>query len=180
MIHTLCIDPSARCTGVALFTESIHGNPRVRAAGVLRPALKGIGPDVCLAQCHMLYRYLKDLIDTGEVISNVVVEVPRVYGASNQKGDQNDLIAVGGVGYGLACFVQPTSIVRYFPSDWKGTIDGDECVRRVKERLAMDEVKSVGSGFEAPPKSLEHNMYDAIGIGLKFFGRFEPRRVYPR
>jgi len=68
----------------------------------------------------------------------VVIEVPRVYPAARQKGDQNDLITVAGVAFAIAARLRlpPYAITSYYPREWKGNLDPDEVmIPRIKGRL---------------------------------------------
>lgn len=114
--------------------------------------------------------------DVGEW--RLIVEVPRIYPAAQQKGDQNDLIAVAGVAYACAGafgWIPFENVQQVYPREWKGTIDADTTIARVKERLAAGDAVP-----DACPESLEHNVYDAIGIGLWSVGRFDRKRVIVR
>jgi hypothetical protein len=178
----LSIDPGVRHFGAALFSQEadLHplddfdvNNSLGRAALIRNPIKSDNDPAVAFAACEALHRWLN--VDARRV-RVVVVEIPRVYPAARQKGDQNDLIALAGVAYALACSVVAAEVrVRYFPRDWKGTIDGDTMIRRIEARLSKGEA----SRIEPTPKSLRHNVIDAIGIGLKYLERLEPHRVYP-
>ena len=108
----------------------------------------------------------------------LVIELPRVYPASHQKGDQNDLIQLAGVvgtlGGALSDVASRRSI---YPRDWKGSMDADVFIERIKQRLGAAEHLRV----ELPScSSLHHNIWDAIGIGLHALGRLAPRRAFPR
>lgn len=170
----LAIDPGIRHFGAALFggvgQMTLH-----RAALIRNPVKEGNDLAVAFAACEALIRWLGErTVIAG--IHTVVVEIPRVYPAARQKGDQNDLIALSGVAYALSCaLVAAEKRVRYFPREWKGTIDGDTMIGRIEARLTAAEHAAI----EACPKSLRHNVVDAIGIGLKFVDRLEPRRVLP-
>jgi|APCry1669188970_1035186.scaffolds.fasta_scaffold01748_7 hypothetical protein len=168
----LAIDPGVRALGVALFGGLGQMN-LMRAALIRNPIKVGNGPEVAFAACEALVRWLE--VDARR-IETVIVEIPRVYGAAQQKGDQNDLIALAGIGYAAStAIVSATNRVRYFPREWKGTIDADQMTVRIEAKLIPAERQRI----EKCPASLRHNVIDAIGIGLKFVGRLEPRRVYP-
>lgn len=102
-----------------------------------------------------------------------IFERPRVY--LGKRLNPDDLIPLAEIG---ACLSGMTTIpIRvYRPRDWKGSIDGDAMVERIKTRLTPAE----HSRIHLPAKSLEHNVYDSIGIGLAYLGRLERKRVYPR
>ncbi len=105
----------------------------------------------------------------------VGVEVPRVYPAAKQKGDQNDLIAVAMVAAACASAFVGANVFSYYPRDWKGTIDGDVMTERIKGRLAPHELERVQLAG-----ALSHNIFDGIGIGLHHFNRLQPKRVISR
>lgn len=167
----LAIDPGVRHFGAALF----HAGDRHldRAALIRNPIKAGNDLAVAAAACEALIRWLGP---DARTVRSVCVEIPRVYNAGNQKGDQNDLIALAGVGYSLGCAVVAADRrIRYFPREWKGTIDADKMTDRIERRLDRVEKAMI----ETCPASLRHNVIDAIGIGLKELGRLEPVRVYP-
>ncbi|NOJ83830.1 hypothetical protein [Myxococcus xanthus] len=64
-----------------------------------------------------------------------------------------------------------------YPRDWKGSLDADAFIERIKQRIDAAEHLRV----ELPSySSLHHNVWDAIGIGLHALGRLAPHRVFPR
>ena len=175
-MFTLCVDPGVRALGAAVFRENNPVAQIAHAALIRNPYASGNGPAEIFALTEQLIRWLASHV-LARSIGRVIVEVPRVYPAARQTGDQNDLIAVAGVAYAASVSViSATERLRYFPHEWKGTVKKETCTARIRERLNAFELASI----EHCPKSLEHNVIDAIGIGLKFFGRFEPHRVYPR
>lgn len=166
----LAIDPGVRHFGAALFIPS---GVLWNAALIRNPIKTGNDLEVAAAACEALIRWLQR---EARAVQTVCVEIPRVYNAGNQKGDQNDLIALAGVGYALGCSVVAADHrVRFFPREWKGTIEADTMTERIEKRLSAVELQRI----EKCPASLRHNVIDAIGIGLKAFNRLEPMRVYP-
>lgn len=170
MTKLLAVDPGVRGCGAAIFWDGVLE----RATYVANPFLKGNGA----AQAALL---AAGVLNWAGVVNELVVEVPRIYPAARQKGDQNDLIAVAGVAFAVAgrCepYVTAKMMTTYYPRDWKGTVDADEVmIPRIKGRLSPAEIHRI-----LPVKSsLMHNVYDAIGIGLKKLGRLEPRRIIAR
>lgn len=111
-------------------------------------------------------------------LDSVVVEVPQIYTRTKSKGDPNDLIPLAGISYGLAAaFYAREGVIahQYLPREWKGNVDADLMIERIKGRLSPAEL-AVCTG----PTYLLHNVYDAVGIGLKYLGRLEPKRVISR
>lgn len=115
----------------------------------------------------------------GEAPSVMVIECPRVYNAAHQKGDQNKSIIPLTLVVGALAGYSPltTLLVQYFPRDWKGTVDPDEVmIPRIQARLTPEERVCL----EPCAESLMHNVWDGIGVGLKYLGRLEPKRVFSK
>ncbi|WP_338865154.1 hypothetical protein [Myxococcus stipitatus] len=114
----------------------------------------------------------------GDEPHQLIIELPRVYAAACQKGDQNDLIQLSGVVGMLGGYLPNVATRRsVYPRDWKGTLDAGAFIERIKQRLSPVEhlrVELLGAA------SLHHNVWDAIGIGLHALGRLSPRKVFPR
>lgn len=90
----------------------------------------------------------------------LAIEKPQVYVQSKLKGDPNDLIdlaiAVGKIS------TRFSEVVMYRPAQWKGQVPKDIMTERIKLKLSNRELDLV----DLPAKSLQHNVWDAIGIGL--------------
>lgn len=96
-------------------------------------------------------------------VDELVIERPKIYGSfSKFKGDQNDLLDIAAVVGAICAKVNAVNVVTFLPSDWKGQQPKEVTQRRVKLTLSDAEWAKV----KLPQKSLEHNVYDAIGIGL--------------
>jgi hypothetical protein len=61
------------------------------------------------------------------------------------------------------------------PRQWKGTVDKDVMIERIKTSLDLSEMKNV---CLPKAKGLHHNVWDAIGIGLWASGRLSAKRVF--
>lgn len=153
-MRILAFDPG-NCTGVALLTtwDGCSGHLSKIEAGVFdfdRPNLP-----------------LADL---------VVIEKPVIYPGGRGNGNPNDLITealtAGEIkGMVRSRFVCDFKIVR--PSDWKRQLSKDICWARVEKLLTEDEKAQLAHVYKMP-KSVRHNVQDAIGIALWAAGR----RVY--
>lgn len=93
----------------------------------------------------------------------IVCELPRIYSPRQSKGDPNDL-----VGLILQCGelcgafgVEQVRMVR--PQRWKSQHTKTMTRARVRRALSDDERDQVID---------DHNVYDAVGIGLWFLGRY--------
>lgn len=151
MIDVLSIDPGVRRVAFAIFS-----------AGVLRRAvLLNIDGDAGL------YALPSAPLD-------VVIEMPRVYPVSRQKGDPNDLLRLARVvGRLQEHYLREGKVVHLVePRTWKGTLAKEAMTERIRGRLAPAELARM-----APvAKSLEHNVLDAVGLGLHVLGRLAPGR----
>ena len=96
--------------------------------------------------------------------AELVMEKPQVYVQSKLKGDPDDLIGLalmaGCVAGMLSAGVK--SVYLYFPRQWKGQVPKNIMTARTKEKLSDEERSRV----DLPAKYLQHNVWDAVGIGL--------------
>lgn len=182
----LSVDPGIRGCGHALFEDG-----DLRAAGYSRnPRKKGndLGAIVSMAL------EIAEGFNVGNPDLALVVEWPQVYREKYWKGDPNDLTPLAGVVSAVAGILRPGILHRYLPREWKGTIDPEEISRRVRARMMREEFDRIVLPMNTCASCLDkhsisnclktsclaHNVYDAIGIGLKHLGRFEPVKVFPR
>jgi hypothetical protein len=183
----VAIDPGIRGCGVALFWPGSH----VHAARYVRnPERQGNGPAEIRAMALAVESFVED---AGRSPEAVVVEWPQVYQGSKQTGDPNDLLTLAAVdGAILALFAHVPEVRRYLPREWKGQVPANVCARRILERLTPAECARVDrlplfvEALDLADRArreiggTDHNTIDAVGIGLKFVGRFEPHRVIMR
>lgn len=93
----------------------------------------------------------------------LVVEKMQVY--KGLKVDNNDLIEVALMAgaIGMLAFQVSQHVETVRPAAWKGQVPKTIMVNRIRERLSADETARV----ELPKaRSLHHNVWDAIGLGL--------------
>ena len=99
-----------------------------------------------------------------------VIEIPIAY--PSRKVDPNDLIKLAimageyagyldALGFPQAQFVKPVQ--------WKGTVPKDVHQRRILKKLKPEELERLPKRPRA--KDYDHNMLDAVGIGLWKLGR---------
>lgn len=165
------VDPGCRGCGAALWAEG----KLLSAEYIPNPMLKGLGVDSARHMAEALCCWVAPLVE-GD---SVVLEVPRVYPARFQKGDQNDLIALSLVVGAIAgAFESDLTFVQCFPRDWKGTADADRVVIPMIQGL----LKSHETSAVRLPRSaeLQHNVWDAVGIGLHYLKRLGPTRVFSK
>lgn len=175
----LSVDPGIRGCGAALWENQCL----VRAAYVPSSAREGDGPVEAVAMAQALVSWAQRTTCEPRPIGDLVVEWPRTYGGKASRGDANDLFALAGIDSALAALLpQSTRVSRYFPKDWKGTIEKPKTTKQpyiirervfarldVFERAVVDWTNNVKHSWDVA---------DAIGIGLKHLGRFRLNRVY--
>ena len=145
----LAVDPSSRATGWATYAGQ-----ELTACGLIR------GHDTL------------DMIEAirGDLPRGLpaIIELPKVYQQSRQKGDPNDLINVAAVAG--ACALVCTPPIRFvLPREWKGTTPKRIDNERTARKLTPAELQAV-IDCECPPSLLD-NVMDAVGLGLFQVGR---------
>jgi hypothetical protein len=149
----LAVDPGVRGCGVAVF----DGCELAFAAYIRNPVKKGGGATAWLGMGWEVFERLTAL-DLN--VTEYVIEVPQIYRMS--KGDPNDLIDLAGVGAWVGALSRASKAFSYKPREWKGTVKADVFTERIRTWLTPDEVASI----EPCAKSLEHNVIDAVGLGI--------------
>jgi hypothetical protein len=96
------------------------------------------------------------------VIDLVLLEQQQIYRVGRQKGDQNDLLELSGVVGAITTMWPEAILVGVKPREWKGQVDPDVMLRRIEGKLWEKEKGRV----KECPKSLRHNVIDAIGLGM--------------
>lgn len=107
----------------------------------------------------------------------LVWERPQIYRASKSKGDPNDLIALAAIGNGVAAHFRRGATMAPTPAQWTGQVK--KATRgsawksprgmRIRSRLTPAELALVPD---------QHDVVDAVGLGLWALGRLEVTRVY--
>jgi hypothetical protein len=155
----LAIDPGLRCLGAAVFVSG-----KLERAFLARsPEKVKRGPG---AWMDMAKSVLATVTNNGRVpvmFDQIVSEYPQVYRMSRNPGDLIELTGVVGAVMGL---IPAHKHVGYLPREWKGSCPGDVFVERIETRLDADDVARI----EPCPKSLRHNVIDAVGLGLHHLG----------
>jgi hypothetical protein len=158
------VDPGLKGCGVAAFRDG-----RLEAATYIagRPT-----PGV-LAQAQATSRAVVEWCYSFNS-SVLAVEFPQVY-RQRLGADPNDLLGLAAVLGGLNPL--SGSLIQFSPHDWKGSIDGDVMIERIKGLLTAEEARAV----ELPPqRALQHNVFDGIGIGMHALSRLSRKRVIAR
>lgn len=168
----LCIDPGLRACGVALFDT----DGRLRRAGLPQNAIrKERGPRAWNGMAQAVWAWYEGL-RIGYDPDHVRVEGQVV---DSRTPNANDMLEVSGVAGACAALWLDSQISSPgAPENWKSSIDKKAMTERIRGRIL--ESPAEWANLDNVPESLRHNMFDAVGIGLKYFGRLEPRKVIAR
>jgi len=90
-----------------------------------------------------------------------VIELPRTYKGKAAKGDANKNVVPLALVVGALIHHIPT-VHLVWPNEWKGNMDADVFTERLRGKLTPEQ----RAATDWPPKSLDHNVIDAIGLGL--------------
>ena len=178
----MALDPGLRECGVALFdldtgellVAGMPTNPERKARGLTAWARMAEGVAAFVSS------FLEPPRASSEAVAIVVVsECPQVYTAGKSKGDPNDLIELAGVVGRVAGALGASEERSCLPREWKGTLNGDVMVERIKARLGERPHEHLRVQLPRA-QDKHHNVWDAVGIGLHALGRLAPRKVFPR
>ena len=106
-------------------------------------------------------------INSGLFDAKLVAEVPQFYGTGGKRA--NDLLGLPLMVGALTGYLrlECESVETLFPKEWKGQVPKNVMVKRVLKKLERGEKEVI----DKVAKTLQHNIYDAIGIGLHWHGR---------
>ncbi len=102
-------------------------------------------------------------------VGEVVVERMTTY--PGDPGKANDLLDLQALGAFVAGGLGPARCVR--AAEWKGQVPKEIMQRCIAKMLDPLETSRLISGTGLAPVSLQHNVYDAVGIGLFAVGRLK-------
>jgi hypothetical protein len=171
------IDPGVRFTGVAIWD---HHQSRyyLRRAHLVKNTAKDLAMSVVNVSC-------------GTFIGNypfeaVIVELPQVYTRDKSKGDPNDLIAVAAVAGAImdryASLARVGHKLYVLPGEWKGGVPKTTKSGQnpIKNRCQVDlRPQELGNIALPTAMSLQHNVWDAVGIGLWYLKKNKLRSASP-
>lgn len=155
------VDPGTRESGVALW-DAVSG--RLTHAFLIKA-----GGWIAMASA------VKEAIPACD---RLVIEIPQIYVRSRSKGDPNDLIKLAAcAGAIVGRLPSGVEILCARPADWKGQTPKEVTRSRCLTALSPDEIRSVRL---PSAKGLQHNVWDAVGLGLWYLRRLGLRTGSPR
>jgi RNase H-fold protein (predicted Holliday junction resolvase) len=146
----ISIDPGLRMCGLARWEKGT-----LTRALLVRGEKKERGPVAWRSMAQAVIREAPEA-------SRVVIEMPQFYTDRFRKGRPEDIAELAAVvGAISSSFSVPVTAV--LPRTWKGQSPKDVTKERCLRSLTQLELDAI----DLPAaKSLEHNVYDAIGLGL--------------
>lgn len=146
------VDPGKKMAGVAVFEDG-----ELSSAWLAR-GKDWLGTAVVIID-ELSRRYPQEVIENALW----VIEIPQIYTQNKLKGDPNDLVPLVLVAGALGALIgDQDRITTYLPRQWGGTVPKDIKNRRTQQKLSEEELARV----ELPAKRYQHNVWDAVGIGL--------------
>lgn len=168
----ICIDPGINGCGLA---EFVFSGALVRALYV--PCLCRVDRPTMAERVQAMVVELANRIEPMPWSDAILLtERPQIYAHGKGKGDPNDLLSLAEICAGVAA-----RRGRYYkwrtvsPREWKGSLNGDVMTKRIRAALTETERARVES--YGRKGALDHNTYDAIGIGLWYLNRLT-QKVY--
>ena len=150
MTILVAIDPGAKHLGWARFVDGV-----LSTCGLSKASMPGAHADnVCEGSKH----------DRPDV---VIVEQMSPRDLPNEA----DLLRVTETGCYVAGTLQPSTFRLVPARTWKGSVPKDIHHRRVRAKLSPVELARLERGLEGVAPRLQHNVLDAVGIGLYAVGR---------
>lgn len=95
-----------------------------------------------------------------------VIEEPQAYVGRRSKGRMQDIVELARYVGQIQTKFKTTTLVK--PAQWKGNLPKAICKARCKAALTRDELACVDTE--------DHNVWDAIGLGLFYLGRFRLKK----
>lgn len=151
----LAADPGKHFTALAVW---VVGNT-VRS--FVRADLVGVKDNPAEARRMMAQAVARHT--RGDVDAHLFCELPQSYALAQQKGSQNDLIEVAvSVGALVGATGEHAKVSLVTPAEWKGQLPKDVHHARIAKQITS----TMRACVEAYPKHLQHNVLDAIALGL--------------
>lgn len=167
----IAIDCGLRGCGVAQF----KADTLIRAAYVKNTAKTERGPATWVKMAQAVFAWACPASFEEEL----VIEYQRLR-FGREKGDPNNMMELQGVVGAITGVMFDWNVVGLFPEQWKGSVKKEIMTGRIIQRLSLEELNMLEVRKKAKNLIYDHNMVDAVGIGLHHLGRLEPIRKIER
>ena len=163
-MNVLSVDPGLVATGWAVFDDkSLIG------AGIITPEKSREGPARSASIAQQLHWTSTVNVHRPDYL---VIEIPQIYTRAKSKGDPDDLLRLAILVGEIEAVFTGVQKIEVRPRGWKGTI---KKARRIQEYIIhkrnaafLGPAGRYASSIQSVPKSLAHNVADAVGIGIWF------------
>ena len=158
MKRLLAIDPGLRHLGWALYADAQLERAGL-ACGLVDSRERG----------PIAWRAVVADIPTGLDPSCIVGEFPQVYSVRNTRPD--DLLQLASVLGAVAQRWTGTPMVTLLPREWKGQRPKEATTYQANQTLSVVEAHTLSRELRAVPATLQHNVLDAVALGLVYLQR---------
>ncbi len=161
LTYFVAVDPGKNACAVSIWESNTYS--LVHASLVKNPFAKTLGKERAEKWGDMGKAVSRMILDTTHTVLDVslILEIPQVYDGP-QDEDKNDLLDLAGVQGAIVAASGFEVAWSPLPREWKGQLKKHHSVERVTARLSETEFARV----QWPIKSLCHNVWDALHLGL--------------
>lgn len=163
-LNLVSIDPGRSCGWAVFHRDSPNLSWRLRFCGLATSTQTNLGGMVTEIATKVWSAVSAINYDQMPAVAVELME----HRPGDSRSIPDDLIKVASVAAGVAYAIS-REVSFHRPGDWKGSVPKEIMGRRMKLLLSIEELQIIQSARVAP--SLEHNMLDAVGIGLWACGR---------
>lgn len=156
----VAVDPGKRHIGIACFLGT-------ELVGAQHIKSKLEWPECVNDLAFQAFEFYKEFAKVR--LETLVLEYPQI-GRQWAKGDPNDLLDLAYTQGAITHVLLPRALEVIRPQTWKGTVDADIVLERIKNKLTDREKQPTVL------RSNNHNALDAVGIGLWRCGRLHEGR----
>lgn len=172
------IDPGLHHTGVAIWDHHL-GRYFLKRAHLVTVH--------CDNLAETAYLQAREAFIGDYPFEAVIVELPQVYTRDKSKGDPNDLIAVAAVAgaimdHYIRYSTSETDKQLVLPFAWKGNVPKETKSKQnpIKNRCVADLVpQEMGNVVLPKAVKIQHNVWDAVGLGLWYLKKNKLRSASP-
>jgi hypothetical protein len=178
--YLLAVDPSLVSVGAALFQDgALVACACVREEG-------GASEKVPERAQRVATSVARWLVAVGARPRTLVIEDVVVYPGARGNRNPNQLLGCARVGSALAGMLAlglsardlDLQLLSYKPAEWTGQLPKARSVKDVFESPRARRIMERLSAEERPLVPRQHDVLDAVGLGLHALGRLAPRRAH--
>ena len=162
-MNVLSVDPGLVATGWAVFEDAT-----LIGAGIITPEKGREGPARSASIAQQLHWTSTVNVHRPDYL---VIEIPQIYRQSRSKGDPDDLLRLAILVGEIEAVFTGVPKVEVRPRAWKGTLPKKkmpEYLVHKRNALALGPNGRYAASLRNVPRSLAHNLADAVGIGIWF------------